>query len=139
MNCAESGLLAPAKVVNLRRLWKVLALRGTKVDRILTLLGSIKQREGLVLGVCRWQEQPVGGTTLRDLLEQTSSFVPKKGKWIVDYLGFSASGWTMEAETLAQDVQVSGAAKANWQSESFKLFNLEDISADLARWMPSTG
>jgi AAA+ ATPase superfamily predicted ATPase len=103
------------------------------------VVGLNQAERRLVLGVCRWQEQPVGGTTLRDLLEQTSSFVPKKGKWIVDYLGFSASGWTIEAETLAQDVQVSGAAKSNWQSESFKLFNLEDICADLARWMPSTG
>ena len=103
------------------------------------VVGLNQSERRLVLGVCRWQEQPVGGTALRDLLEQTSSFVPKKGKWIVDYLGFSASGWTMEAETLARDIQVSGAAKSNWQSESFKLYNLENISADLARWMPATG
>jgi AAA+ ATPase superfamily predicted ATPase len=103
------------------------------------VVGLNQAERRIVLGVCRWQQQPVGGATLRDLLEQTSSFVPKKGKWTVDYLGFSSSGWTIEAETLARDVQVSGAAKANWKAEKFKLFNLENIGGDLARWMPSTG
>lgn len=113
------------------------AWRKGKSD--IDVVGLNQTEKRLVLGVCRWQEQPVGGTTLRDLLERASSFVPPKGKWTVDFLGFSAHGWTLEAETLAQDVQVSGAAKANWKSESFNLLNLEDVSTDLVRWMPSIG
>lgn len=111
------------------------AWRKGKSDIDVVGLNQAKKR--IVLGVCRWQEQPASGVPLIDLLEQTSSYVPKKGKWRVDYLGFSAAGWTAEAEALARDVEKSDEVKSNWQASGFTLLNLRDISADLVRWMPS--
>ena len=111
------------------------AWRKGKADIDVVGLNQAKKR--IVLGVCRWQEKPIGGAPLRDLLEQTAFFVPRAGKWRVDYLGFSINGWTTEAKMLAQDVLTSDAGKSNWQAADVKLLSLEDVTEDLVRWMPT--
>ena len=71
---------------------------------------------------------------LQNLLTQTSTFVPKHGEWIVDYIGFSANGWTQEAKSLARDVKQTGEFGKNWRAVDFRLLDLELVNEDLKRW-----
>jgi AAA+ ATPase superfamily predicted ATPase len=100
------------------------------------VVGINRAERRLALGVCRWRDEPVDRQALRNLIMATPTFVPKQGDWTVDYLGFSANGWTEDAKSLAQDINKSGEKGATWQAASCRLLDLEEVIADLQRWTP---
>lgn len=99
--------------------------------------GINRMEKRLVLGTCCWQDAPADGPVLRHLIAETSYFVPKFGEWTVDFIGFSASGWTTEARALAHTVKQTRESGTNWQTVDFHLLDLENVHADLARWTPA--
>lgn len=98
-------------------------------------LVAIDQRaRRLVLGACHWTEQSLDARALRTLLETADNVVPKRGEWAVDFIGFSAQGWTEEAEATARDIAVNGDSGRNWRTNSCRLLNLENVYTDLRQW-----
>lgn len=99
---------------------------------------GINQRfKRLVLGTCHWTDAPVGAEALRTLFNNANDVTPKRGEWTVDFVGYSAQGWSEDAQALAAQVAVNGEAGNNWQAKNCRLLSLEDIYADMKRWSPS--
>jgi hypothetical protein len=74
---------------------------------------------------------------LRNLIMLTPSIVPKYGEWSVDFVGFSSSGWTQEAQALAEEVKRTGESGKNWKATDFFLVDLPQVDGDLNRWSMS--
>jgi AAA+ ATPase superfamily predicted ATPase len=100
------------------------------------VVGINRTDRRLALGVCRWRNEPTDRQALRGLIMATPAFVPKHGDWTVEYLGFSADGWTEDAQSLAQDINKSGEAGTNWRAVNCRLLDLKEVVADLQRWSP---
>ena len=77
-------------------------------------------------------------TALRTLFKNADNVTPKRGEWTIDFIGFSAQGWTAEAQALAAEVAVNKDSGKYWRAESCRLLNLEDVYGDLKRWFLST-
>jgi hypothetical protein len=101
---------------------------------LVEVAGINRPRNLLALGICRWQDEPVGHESLRELVNQTEALVPKNGDWEIYYFGFASSGWTEEARTQADAVHRTGESGRNWRAADFYLLDLETINADLIRW-----
>ncbi len=98
------------------------------------VVGINRMEKRLVFGICRWQEDQADRHVLRHLLMQTPNLVPKYGEWTLDYVGFSASGWTDEAKALAREIKRSGEVGKNWRAVDFRLLDLEQVNQDLIHW-----
>ena len=93
---------------------------------------GVNQDEGhIVLGDCFWNSQPADLSVLRNLVERTKAILPKKRQWTVFYLGFSAGGWTAEAQEMAPELAVNGKS---WHVAGVRLLDLQEMDADLIRW-----
>jgi hypothetical protein len=89
----------------------------------------------IVLGECKWQTRPVARGILQDLVNKTGKFVPEHGQWRVSYLGFAREGWTVAAQTFANDlITLNIPRQANWQPVSMKLLDLRQVDTDLHSW-----
>ncbi|MBK8989496.1 MAG: ATP-binding protein [Chloroflexi bacterium] len=101
---------------------------------------AINQRtKRLLLGTCHWTNAPMDLKALHTLFKHTDNVVPKRGEWTVDFIGFSASGWTAEALALDAGAAANGNSGKNWRPNSIRLLNLEDVYSDLKQWFgPAT-
>lgn len=102
------------------------------------VVGINRREKRLVLGICRWADELADRHVLQHLSAQTAHFVPKHDEWIVDFIGFSARGWTNEAKSLAHQIKRAGEFGGNWRVVDCRLLDLESVYADLHRWSPST-
>lgn len=96
---------------------------------------AIDQRsKRIVLGSCHWTDAPHGSRALQALFKKAENVIPKRGEWLVDFIGFSAQGWDQEAQILAAGITEDVVSGNNWRATNCRLLNLEDIYADLTRW-----
>ncbi len=98
--------------------------------------GINRQEKRLVLGVCMWQDTPTDRHILRNLIMETSNFIPKYGEWTIEYVGFASQGWTAEAKALAREIKRTGEFGSRWRAVDFRLLDLAYVNADLSRWLP---
>lgn len=98
------------------------------------IAGLNRPEHVLALGVCQWQDNPVGPEPLRKMISQAASIVPKSGSWKVHFYGFASQGWTSEAQKYAAAVLQAGESGRNWRPMEFLLLDLVRINADLVRW-----
>ena len=97
------------------------------------VVGISRSQKHLVLGSSQWNQDPADLSAVQDIVERTSSIVPKGGKWTVFYVGFASGGWTKEARALAAELARHGTGK-NWKPAGVRLLDLADVDADLTRW-----
>jgi AAA+ ATPase superfamily predicted ATPase len=103
------------------------------------VVGINQRAKRLVIGTCHWTDAPMDASALRALFKNADDVTPKRGEWAIDFIGFSARGWTAEAHALAATVAVNGDSGKYWRAGSCRLLNLEDVYGDLKRWfLPTT-
>lgn len=100
------------------------------------VVGISQRARRLVIGSCHWSSNAAGVDALRALIKNADNVTPKRGEWTVEFIGFSAQGWSDGAKELAAAITTDGEAKKNWRSHSCRLLNLEDVYADLKKWFP---
>lgn len=100
------------------------------------VMGINQRARRLVLGACHWTAAPAEAKALHALIKQADNVTPKRGEWTVDFVGFSAKGWSSEAQALAAAVTTGNEAGKNWRAGSCRLLNLENVYADLKEWFP---
>lgn len=94
-------------------------------------VAGIQQRsKRLVLGTCHWTDDPIDETSLLSLLDNAENVARKQGTWLIDFVGFSANGWTAAAHQFAEAVAATQSGK-HWRARSCRLLTLEDVYADL--------
>lgn len=99
------------------------------------VVGIHQGEKSMVLGSCIWRDGPADLSQIQDIISRTSAVIPKKGKWTVHYVGFSAAGWSEEAQRRAERVvQSTSDIKNNWQPGTIKLLDLAKVDSDLTRW-----
>lgn len=99
------------------------------------VVGISRSENHLVLGSSEWNDKPTDLGEIHNLVQKTSSIVPKGGKWRVYYVGFAAGGWTKESRALAQELTKNGKGKSkNWEPAGVRLMDLEEVDNDLTRW-----
>lgn len=102
------------------------------------VVGINQRSKRLVIGSCHWTDEPMDAKALRTLFKNADKATPKRGMWTVDFIGFSAHGWTAEAQELAATVATDGDSGKYWQASNCRLLTLEDVYGDLKRWFPAT-
>lgn len=115
----------PVTVTNVGSEWK----RSLVVD----VVGINEQEKKVVLGDCYWRPEATGPAVIEELVQKTGPLLPKKGKWSVYYLGFSANGWTKKAQEKAEKIIHNKNGK-KWQPLGIRLLDLEEVDSDLTRW-----
>jgi AAA+ ATPase superfamily predicted ATPase len=101
---------------------------------VVDVTGISEAASSLVLGDCYWTEEPVGIAAVDELVQKTSTIVPKNDQtWSIYYVIFSAQGWTKEAQLHAEQVVTDGRRK-RWHTVGIRLVDLEELDADLIRW-----
>jgi uncharacterized protein len=101
------------------------------------VMGINQRVRRLVLGACRWTNGPAEAQVLTTLFKSADNVTPKRGEWTIDFIGFSAQGWSSEAQTLAAQVTAGdNEAGKNWRVNRCHLLSLEDVYADLKEWFP---
>lgn len=102
---------------------------------VIDVVGISEAESSMVLGDCFWNGRPAGVAALEELVKKTATIVPKDDrKWSVHYVGFSAHGWSKEAEAMARQIATSSNRRRRWQTKGFTLMDLEKLDVDLARW-----
>ena len=100
-------------------------------------------REGepcLVLGDCHWRPEPIGLEEVDALVKKTAPVVTAFGKqteWRVQYVLFSAAGWTDEAAARADwlvNTSTTARGKQRWRPEGVTMVDLPTVDRDLAAW-----
>lgn len=98
------------------------------------VVASNQSAKQLALGTCRWADKPMDASTLHVLFKHADTVTPKRGEWVIHFVGFSAHGWTEDAHALAARYVGNKDPGKNWRVGSCRLLNLEDVYADLKRW-----
>jgi hypothetical protein len=100
------------------------------------VMGISEEKRTLALGSCHWGEMPNPVGIIKELIQITSSVIPKNEPWTVYYLGFSSGTWTPEAQAQADTLIRDAAAnsRSKWEFAGVQLVSLEDLDADLTRW-----
>lgn len=75
----------------------------------------------ILLGECKWGTDEVGRSVIRTLVDKTGKVLPGKG-WTVHYIFFARRGFT-------------DAARAEAAALNGMLVTLEQLEADIQRWM----
>ncbi len=100
----------------------------------LDVVGVSYDARSLVVGNCFWQEMPADIDCILDLVKRTASIVPDEEDWTVYFVGFSAFGWTEQAQEEADTAVQSGRGRRKWHPAGIRLIDLAQLDADLARW-----
>nr|HMT20816.1 DUF234 domain-containing protein [Promineifilum sp.] len=101
------------------------------------VVGINDAERSLVLGDCYWRAGPVGLEELDALIRKTAQVVPKSGDWRVQYVLFSAAGWTDEARARADWLAATSATtrgRQRWRPEGIRLVDLPTVDSDLTEW-----
>jgi AAA+ ATPase superfamily predicted ATPase len=99
------------------------------------VVGINKQERSLVLGVCSWQSTPIDSSSLRSLVERTTTVLPDSdGEWSVYFLGFAKDGWTEDAHDFAKDLNKTAVVGESWRSVGIRLLDLDQVDSDLIHW-----
>ena len=101
------------------------------------VVGINDAERSLVLGDCYWRDGPVGLEELDALIRKTAQVVPKSGDWRVQYVLFSAAGWTNEARARADWSVATGATargRQRWRPAGVRLVDLPTVDRDLTEW-----
>ena len=105
---------------------------------MIDVVGLNETEQSLVIGDCYWRSGPVGLEALDALVKKTVHVVPPgEGDWRVQYVLFSAAGWTEEAAAQADwlvNTSTTTRGKQRWRPESVKLVDLATVDRDLAVW-----
>lgn len=104
---------------------------------IIDVVGISEAERCLILGNCAWNGKPMDAGDIADLVEKTPHALPRKGKWTVYYVLFSAGGWTAEAREVAKKIigeSDTSRGKKKWQPAGIRLLDLKEIDEDLTRW-----
>ncbi len=102
------------------------------------VVGINQRTKRLVMGACHWADAPLDAKALRTLFKNADNVTPKRGAWTIDFIGFSAHGWTAEAQALAAEVSANGDSGKHWRVDNCRLLTLEDVYEDLKRWFSAT-
>jgi hypothetical protein len=78
--------------------------------------------------------EKMGRSALQELEAKTDEMLPGEGRWKVYYLGFARSGWTVEAQRYADDLESRASRGEDWQALGMKLLDLKQVDQDLADW-----
>ncbi|MGB4870618.1 MAG: ATP-binding protein [Candidatus Promineifilaceae bacterium] len=98
------------------------------------VVGISEPSSSLVLGDCFWTDTPMGIDVVEDMVQKTTTIVPKTDQtWSVYYVMFSARGWTPEALANAEHV-ISEGRRKRWQTVGIRLMDLAQLDADLIHW-----
>jgi uncharacterized protein len=105
------------------------------------VVGINRAEKSLILGSCQWRDEPAGPHSIQDLVEKTSTLVPKdEGHWSVYYMGFASAGWSEHASEMANELAnghhatPEKAGGDNWRAVGVRLLDLAQVDADLLRW-----
>ena len=106
---------------------------------MIDVAGISRAEKTLILGISHWDETPAGLDEIEAVAERTRSIVPKdEHDWTVYYVGFSAGGWTAEAqrraESVVREARPSSRARNQWRTAGICLLDLADVDRDLADW-----
>jgi uncharacterized protein len=101
----------------------------------LDVVGINSMTKMLVLGECKWGTEAIGRSVVSELIDKTSEAVPKAGQWQVYYLGFARSGWTEAAKNFANELIANPPNQQNWNAIGVQLLDLQQIDADLCKWV----
>jgi AAA+ ATPase superfamily predicted ATPase len=106
-------------------------------DVNIDVVGVNSMRRHMILGECKWTEEPVNEGALKGLVEKAKLAAPDKEGWQVYFLGFSKSGFTRQAEEFAQDIAKVRPAGPRWAIAGCLLVDLPRVDRDLAEWANS--
>jgi AAA+ ATPase superfamily predicted ATPase len=95
------------------------------------VVGLNRMEKTLILGECKWSPKTMSSDVIDTLVAKSDAIVPKQGQWRVFYVGMARGGWSQEAQTAVDSLDVSGS---NWRATGGSLFDLNEIDADLTRW-----
>ncbi len=105
------------------------------------VVGVNFDEQTLVVGNCYWQSDLSSLEDIHEMVRRTSSIIPdsieEDEEWRVYYVGFSANGWTDEAQTEAEATIQSGRigrGRKKWRPIGIRLIDLEQLDVDLGRW-----
>jgi uncharacterized protein len=98
---------------------------------MLEVVGISGKYKSLVLGNCFWRDEPADIADLRAMIKKTSLIAQDDSA--VYYTGFSANGWTEEAQREASAIAMA-KGQHKWQTVGIRLLDLADVDADFARW-----
>ncbi len=80
----------------------------------------------ILLGECKWEKRATGRKVIQTLFDKTNKVLPTGVTWQISYAFFSRQGFTQPATELAQ-------------TKTALLISLEEIEADIRRWMVAQG
>ena len=124
---AASNGKIPIKIDEVASEWK----RNKYID----IMGTSESEDALVLGYCHWSDDKVDPQVLIDnLINRDIVPMLPKGKSLVHFIGFSASGW-LNTRTKNEILEEACSVTRKWQPIDLKLLDLEEVDEDLFRWM----
>jgi AAA+ ATPase superfamily predicted ATPase len=92
--------------------------KETQVD----VLAINWRTKDILLAECKWWQKAVGRGVIQSLVDKTEKVLPGQHSWKVHYALFARKNFTPAAEALAQ-------------KQGVRLVTLEQIDADMQRWL----